>query len=197
MRLALSIYLDILRVIAAMTVFLSHWSYFGGSLPALHHYDHQAVIVFFVISGYVIAYVTDTRCRISSRSFALSRTTRIYSVAIPALVLSAAVAWSVGQSGYQLAQPWKYVPLFLAFGTEWWSVREEAFGNTPYWSLGYEVWYYVLFACFTFLVGRARMLLCVAVLLLPLASGSGFCCRYGCRVCGSIIFTKGPNGIGP
>ena len=99
-------------------------------------------------------------------SFAVSRATRIYSVAIPTLILTAAIDIALEQSTYQLAQPWKYVPLFLAFGTDWWFLSENAFSNAPYWSLCYEVWYYVLFAAWAYFTGAKRLILGAAVLLL-------------------------------
>src|SRR5689334_1839819 len=52
-----SIYLDLVRFVAAMSVVLAHCRQNGlyeGYLPSLNT-AHSAVIVFFVLSGYVIA----------------------------------------------------------------------------------------------------------------------------------------------
>ena len=47
----------------------------------------QAVDVFFVLSGFVIAYICNTR-EPTLRTYVISRTVRIYSVALPALILT-------------------------------------------------------------------------------------------------------------
>jgi peptidoglycan/LPS O-acetylase OafA/YrhL len=166
-------YLDLVRIAAALEVFFYHLGHFrsGFGLP-LFAYGHQAVIVFFILSGYVIAYVAAER-ETDAFSFGSSRAARIYSVAVPALALTALIDLfllskaSVPLShNYQLIKAYKYVPLFLVFGTDWWFLDEDAFSNAPYWSLCYEVWYYVLFSCWIYLGGNNRRLWCPAVLLL-------------------------------
>ena len=62
MTKALSLYLDALRFGAAFTVFLSHYGKFNGGLFwQIQPYGVTAVIVFFVLSGFVIAWVTEAR----------------------------------------------------------------------------------------------------------------------------------------
>ena len=135
-------------------------------------YGHEAVIAFFVLSGYVIAYVSTVR-ETDLFSFVNSRASRIYSVAVPALIVTIAIdIFVMAKSStslshnYQFAQPWKYVPLFLVFGTDWWFLNEDAFSNVPYWSLCYEIWYYVLFAAWVYFRGQKRLVLCGAILIL-------------------------------
>ena len=58
-----SIYLDVVRFTAAVLVYLWHSNQrflVESALPA-SNYGHSSVIVFFVLSGFVIAYVTDTK----------------------------------------------------------------------------------------------------------------------------------------
>jgi peptidoglycan/LPS O-acetylase OafA/YrhL len=158
-----SAYLDLLRLVAAGLVFLSHLGRprFGGAAFSFpEHTGHSAVVIFFVLSGYVIDYVAHGR-ESEPRLFAASRFARLYSVAVPALLLTAFVDATLGGtsqgdlvSHYQYAKPWIYVPLFLAFGTDFWWLKEDAFSNLPYWSLSYEAWYYVMFGCLAF--GRSR-----------------------------------------
>ena len=60
----MSIYLDVVRLSAAMVVFLGHVSggrMTGGFLWQLNPYMSQAVTVFFVLSGFVIAFVAEER----------------------------------------------------------------------------------------------------------------------------------------
>ena len=174
---ALSLYLDALRFCAALTVMLSHYvagRYSGALLWRLMPYGRTAVLVFFVLSGFVIAWVTETRER-TLEEYSLSRLARLYSVILPAFVLTAvldnfgsaidprlygpALALSPAQSllGYALSA------VFL--GDSWGLAVLPGF-NVPYWSLNYEAWYYVLFGAATFLRGRRRMAaLAVAALL--------------------------------
>ncbi|HTC84425.1 MAG TPA: acyltransferase family protein, partial [Rhizomicrobium sp.] len=90
MKKELSVYLDILRVLAAAAVFLSHLSWLeisGGFLWQLQPYGHPAVIVFFVLSGYLIQYSVAAREN-RLADYAVARLGRLYSVVIPALILT-------------------------------------------------------------------------------------------------------------
>jgi len=87
----LSLYLDVLRFGAAFAVFTSHFGRFsGGMLWQMEPYGRTGVMVFFVLSGFVIAWVTETRER-SIDEYALSRVARLYSVIVPAFILTAVV----------------------------------------------------------------------------------------------------------
>ena len=91
MTSALSLYLDALRFAAAIAVFLSHYGagrISGGLFWRFTDYGHTAVLVFFVLSGFVIASVTATRER-SLEDYALSRLARLYSVMLPAFIITA------------------------------------------------------------------------------------------------------------
>jgi peptidoglycan/LPS O-acetylase OafA/YrhL len=178
-----SVYLDLLRVLAALTVFATHdLNQFNGCygnaacgfVPILlpFHAGHIAVIVFFVLSGYVITYVAAERER-TVVDFAVSRLARIYSVALPAMVLVMGIdvlLVSAGKTGtvpvYQLRELWKYLPLFVTFTTDFWSIGQQTFSDLPFWSLGYEVWYYVVFAVFFYATGRTRWICALSIFLL-------------------------------
>lgn len=175
MKREVSLYLDLLRFLAAATVFLQHfsWMHFsGGLLYQIEPYGAQAVIVFFVLSGYLIGHVTD-RPGASGRGYALDRAARIYSVVLPALVLTFALdAWGnavrpeLYQNGwYNGAEP--VIAQFLQAGffvNQIWFVYMYPGTNVPYWSMGYEVWYYVIFGCMIFLPRRWAVLSTLALL---------------------------------
>jgi peptidoglycan/LPS O-acetylase OafA/YrhL len=162
-----STYLNLLRIVAAATVFLTHAAFLdfaGGAIAVPWHAGHKAVVLFFVLSGYVIAWVAYEKEH-TLPEFAVSRVARIYSVALPALAVTWAVDLVLFASGhgssvpmYQVQQPLKYLPLFLTFLGNAWFLNEDAFGNLPFWSLNYEVWYYVAFAAWFYLRGWARVL---------------------------------------
>jgi peptidoglycan/LPS O-acetylase OafA/YrhL len=165
---ALSLYLDALRLGAALTVFLSHYGagrISGGLMWQFQGYGHAAVLVFFVLSGFVIAAVADTRER-SLEDYALSRAARLYSVTMPAIILTAALDWlgrAVDPMLYEAAPAHDaahpaldYVLSAVFLGGSWTLTALPGF-NVPYWSLNYEAWYYFLFAVAVFLHGGWRM----------------------------------------
>jgi peptidoglycan/LPS O-acetylase OafA/YrhL len=164
---ALSLYLDALRFGAALTVFLSHYSTrrFSGGLFWQFDGGRTAVLVFFVLSGFVFAWVSDTRER-TLEEYGLSRVARLYSVIIPAFALTAALD-SIGKAidprlygpewGHSMAHPVIDYALSAVFLGESWTLRVLPGFNVPFWSLNYEAWYYVLFAAATFLRGRPRI----------------------------------------
>lgn len=174
---AFSIYLDLVRFIAACLVVVYHSNsrlIVETPLP-FSQYGHSAVIIFFVLSGYVIAFATDTKER-TARLYWASRLSRVLSLALPVVLLtplldlmgeSLAPALYAGNTTHDLA--WLRVLTSLLFMNEIWSVSIMSFSNIAYWSLNYEVWYYVLFSIYVF-VSRGRRwiwLLGVAALLGP------------------------------
>ncbi len=57
-----SIYLDLIRFTAALVVVLSHAAGFTSlKIPIISGLGTEAVVVFFVLSGYVIAYVSNNK----------------------------------------------------------------------------------------------------------------------------------------
>ena len=170
-----SLYLDCCRFLAAVLVVVSHFVPYGVVAPSavawLPNLGRESVVVFFVLSGFVIAYTTEYK-NASLHDYCVARCTRIYSVALPVLLLGFAVAAVLVLSGqgtlahyYQLAKPWLYLPLHLLFMGELWTVSEPPPLLAPYWSLGYEVWYYVLFGAAFYLRGRRRLAVVGSVLL--------------------------------
>ncbi len=111
---------------------------------------HDAVVVFFVLSGYVIAHSTREGARDGKR-YTVARLSRLYSVVIPALVLTT-VLWVVGReldpplyANYERAFPWARFVASGLFVNEVWMLELSPPTNTPFWSLGYEAWYYAFF----------------------------------------------------
>ena len=141
----------------------------------------QAVDVFFVLSGYVIAHVADTRERGLPR-FAASRITRLWSVAVPA----AALTFTLDAVGRVIA-PALYAALpghperlsialqatsgLLFFNRAWWFAIPVG-ANVPWWSLGYEVPYYFAFAFMRFGSGFWRV---AGPLLVAAMAGPSIC----------------------
>lgn len=165
-----SVYLNGIRFFAALVVFIGHISgrrFTGGLFWQVGPFMDAAVMVFFVLSGFVIAYVTDTHER-DLRSYAINRIARIYSVALPALILTFVLdhfgMWLrpdfYSQSwGFSHTNDWLQYIASFTFTHRIWSYEINPGSNLPYWSLGFEVWYYVIFGAFFFLRGAPRYII--------------------------------------
>jgi peptidoglycan/LPS O-acetylase OafA/YrhL len=189
-----SSYLDLLRTVAAMTVLLSHYLpvLFGASLELVP--GHDAVIIFFVMSGYVIAFVTADRDRPFSK-YAIHRLARLWSVLIPALALSAIASVLVGArigpvpvTIADISAPAAFAGAALEnalFMGENWVGATPAPYNAVVWSLNYEAWYYAIFAAFTFAPRQWRWH--ISGLLLFLA-GPNVALLFPCWLLGALLF---------
>jgi peptidoglycan/LPS O-acetylase OafA/YrhL len=185
---ALSLYLDLTRASAALVVLLSHcWLVLFPNLP-LHWPGPPAVIVFFVLSGFVIAYVTDGRDRTLAQ-YALNRLSRLWSVSLPALVLGLVVARFVATSvlapepadGAALLRT---VANALFLGQSWFLDLSPPF-NGPFWSLNYEAWFYAIFGAWMYLPRRAGTLIAV---LLAVAAGPKILLMLPCWLLGVWLY---------
>jgi len=169
-----SLYIDCLRLVAALIVMLSHVSWnklSGGFLWPVQPYGHAAVVVFFVLSGFVIAYTAETKDH-DLNQFALSRMSRLYSVILPALLLTL-IADRIGQAigpdiyaGESESQPLlRLAAAGLFLSQSWWS-DTTLLSNHSYWSMPYEFWYYVIFAAAFYLSGWKRYALSAGAMLI-------------------------------
>ena len=166
---SLSTYLDGLRFTAAMAVFTSHLALprlTGGLLPEtmLVELADAAVMAFFVLSGFVIPFAAEARDP-DLASYAGARLARLWSVALPALAVTV-VADEIGRRfapdlyAHLSPQTWGPVVQIVAsalFLNEVWFASIRPFSDGPYWSIGYEFWYYVLFGAAFYLRGRTRL----------------------------------------
>lgn len=171
MNPSLSIYLDAVRLFAAVLVLIGHaFNHTGGHFSALAGHGAASVAVFFVLSGFVIAFVTDKKEH-TGRDYGISRAARMYSVAIGALAITIVAdyigtradmtpysgSW-VGSGAAQRFNDgyfnpnWTWLDLarFATFTNELWQSHVQVGSNEPYWSLGFEVWYYIIFGLYLF-----------------------------------------------
>jgi len=186
MKRGLSLYLDLVRFSAAMIVFAEHFrertkrafSGFWASHPFAYSHlfplSQTAVIVFFVLSGFVIAHVLATRER-TPLEYVSSRFGRLYSIVVPTVLLMMVVNYLI-----TLRYPHAFdaqgdtVTIFFdylknsVFVSNFWLWREFEITGAPFWSLSVEVAYYVGIALTVFVKGRARI---VSLVLLCLAAG--------------------------
>jgi len=150
-----SLLLDGLRLSAALTVLVyhSHDQWFPSALNLsnlLGKSAHAAVIIFFVLSGYVIAYSTARNNR-GVKEYTQARLSRLCSVVIPALIVTAIVECTVKQVDtalymeYSRGVSWPRYLLSAGFLNEVWFLSAAPPINTPLWSLSFEFWYYIVF----------------------------------------------------
>lgn len=167
-----SLYLDLVRAISAFVVVLDHAPE-HYDLPWMPRLGHHAVMVFFVLSGYVISNVADTRER-NGVTFMVARLARLWSVLVPAVALTILCdligrrfgLYPAAYQGVPIDHPLIRIAAILSFLSETW-VSIQPLSNGVVWSLCVEFWYYVLFAAWTFIPpGRTRRIaLTVAAIL--------------------------------
>lgn len=169
----LSIYLDLLRLGAAVVVFLSHAHVF--LLPTIKigplGWGREAVAVFFVLSGFVISYVGKVSEK-EWRVYLVARLARIMPVALLAIAvifIADSIGAYVNASYYDVINTGFFIPVSLegalayaTFTNQLWFAHAVFGSGEPYWSLGFEVQYYVFFGIFAFSPRRVRLpLLCL------------------------------------
>lgn len=156
-----SLFLDATRAVASQIVVFGHAIGFYGQfaalqLPRLPAMQDVAVAVFFVLSGFLIAFTLNRsveRHGYTFRHFAIERFARIFSAYLPCLVLVAAMDYLVAARNptfaYQAAMgptsflanvamlqdvqlPWKNQAPWTSFGSD-----------RPLWTLAIEWWIYM------------------------------------------------------
>lgn len=173
-----SIYLDVVRFIAAILVCFSHLAYVrftNGDLQWVRDLDigSDSVILFFVLSGFVIAYTTLAKSR-GPLSYTKARLSRLYSVIIPAVLLTL-ILDKIGTTLYPAKYDgWWYngenslmqVLRAVTFTSQNWFDNVRIGTNGPYWSVVYEAWYYAAFGVVIFTRGLRRIMLFLLICLI-------------------------------
>jgi len=178
-RRRVSNHLDLIRGLAAVAVLVYHVRYkfflAYGDLPrhdwltllfyTATSFGKDAVMVFFVLSGYFISgsiFRDRATGRWSWKRYLVNRLTRLWLVLLPGLLLT--LLWdTLGLSLYGsnpvytgAPRPWEHdyfpvadrfsVTTFFANAVFLQTILAPPFGsNDPLWSLSYEFWYYILF----------------------------------------------------
>jgi len=185
-----SILISVLRGLAAFIVATAHLRaamypavrdvadpplWFQG-LAFVSGFAHQAVLVFFVISGWLVGGSLLNRIGTPQAvaNYAIDRATRLWTVLVPTFLLTFVFALGIGAAhpeDVNLSPSNPYSALTFAgnlFGMQGIALPDYG-GNFPLWSLANETWYYVMFPLLA-LAGTARdltgRLACAAALLL-------------------------------
>lgn len=168
MNRQLSAYLDLIRVVCAVIVVLSHLGHghlVGSYLWPFTFFGNEAVMAFFVLSGFVIAFVTDEREQ-TLAIYATARLARLYSVILPAMTLTLildAIGQSINAESYlhsHAASGGSALSGYLFSITmlnKSWGIDQHFGSNGAYWSIPYEFWYYFIFGGFMLMKGWRRI----------------------------------------
>lgn len=181
----------------AVVLFHFHDKHFGPDWITRYFPSngHGFVIVFFVISGFLITMAAENK---SAAEFTIDRCARIAIVALPVLLacfaLSALVPTITAAPEYIKAveQPVLTLLLNATFLSQSWSLMYFPYLDAPFWSLSYEVMYYLIFGLFFYLKGPARWILSI---LLCAAAGPKILVLFPCWLAGVAAF-KFRNGFG-
>ena len=181
------VWLDLVRGLSAMVVCASHLraatllDYSDLNAPNLFHklfyfstgLGHQAVIVFFVLSGFFVGgSVLKRGKKFQLLDYCIARLSRLWIVLIPALLVTGLIniliaiyspevlngfyyeTWNSGpKSGFYSASLQTFLGNIIFLQT----ILVPVFGiNGPLWSLAYEFWYYILFPLLAFSAGKLR-----------------------------------------
>lgn len=140
-----------MRGLAAIYVAVGHWvvDAFGlqghrGVIPWL--FGQEAVMVFFLLSGFVVYYSTHGHRDQSFGGYFKRRFLRIYPIFLLALAVSCLLAGgpaTIPAHGRELAGNLLFLQDNSAGKPGNWFV--PAYGDLPLWSLSYEWWFYLLF----------------------------------------------------
>jgi peptidoglycan/LPS O-acetylase OafA/YrhL len=179
----LSLYLDLVRFLMAFEVMLGHstfHAYMGkGFLWQVDPFRHMqtAVIGFFVLSGFVIAFVSKTK-ESNLTDYTCSRIARMHSVIVPALLVTLLFDWigtSINPGFYKTwdfptpigdNQVWSYFLSFFYLNNVWFIPEVVPGTNGPFWTMTYEVMFYAMFGAMWYLKGVPRYIVTVFLMVL-------------------------------
>jgi peptidoglycan/LPS O-acetylase OafA/YrhL len=152
-----SIFLDALRFAAAIIVFITHaraiWYPQNADDMFWSNISHGAVVIFFVLSGFVIAHTTSRNNR-GFKEYTIARLSRLYSIFLPAILITLAVNIITAFNNPNVLEPFKQSNTWLRYAcsifycNEIWFLSSAPKLNGPIWSLSYEFWYYAIFGTF-------------------------------------------------
>ncbi len=165
---AASFLLDLVRLSAALLVVVAHSGHpeFTTGFANRQILGDVAVPVFFVLSGFVIRYVTVSR-KHTLWEYLVDRGSRMYSVILPVAMLTLVLTIVCARLDPHYFQqhftnltshPWQRLLLNLCFLSQSWSHSTVFFIDSPFWSLSYECLYYLGYGFFLYLRGARRWL---------------------------------------
>lgn len=146
--------LEALRGLAAFYVLLHHTipaksvNFAGQNFGFLFRFGQEAVILFFILSGFVIHYSFTISKDKSFKNYFFKRALRIYTPLV--IVFIASYVLASYNNNHWIDPDLKTLFLNLVMLQDWEVVKPNVIAsaymnNTPLWSLSYEWWFYMLY----------------------------------------------------
>jgi peptidoglycan/LPS O-acetylase OafA/YrhL len=143
--------LDLLRLVAVAAVVFYHYGFWGPAshgvpqvalpyLASYAQYGFLGVPIFFIISGFVIAYSAEGRTPVG---FAIARFSRIYPTFLFCMTLTFATILLLGGTNFEVRFAQWFANLFVAA-----PALGQSYVDTSYWSLVIEIVFYTWVAAF-------------------------------------------------
>jgi peptidoglycan/LPS O-acetylase OafA/YrhL len=187
--------LDILRIVAALAVFLGHtnfiWFFGTSSIGPQNGQDY--VVIFFVLSGFVIAWSTDLKKNLSFNQYVFDRLTRLWSVALPALAIGFCLdhfGSKINQQNYETIISTSHIESKFAISAfflhESWFYSIRPGSNGPFWSLSYEFFYYLLFGSIVLLPTTSKKI--IGTVIATLVAGPKVLLLFPCWIIGVLAY---------
>lgn len=205
-----SLWLDFFRGLAALEVLSGHLfamvfgelprplgitGYLTGAIGVLSSKSHQAVIIFFALSGFLVGgpfLIKAVQRQANPRSYVIARTTRLWTVVVPTLVLTVILDRSLPQA-FVSARPFFFPD---AIQHSW--ACNLAFLQTLYcapfgtdgslWSLSNEAFYYALWLCLVMRWWAPALVIVGVISLGPITDITGYFSFFGIWVAGAVAF---------
>jgi len=192
-----SLTFDILRLIAALFVAFFHcfqiWFSTNNKLfNVFSELAHFAVIIFFVLSGYLIGYTTTNNNR-GIKKYMIARFSRLYSVLIPVLIITFVIEKLMGFIAssviINLSREMSILRYIISglFLNEIWFFSAAPPINSPLWSLSFEFWFYMIFG-FWFFRKKNKVLFTVLLIAAILISGPKILSMFPIWLFGMLAF---------
>lgn len=166
------------------------------AITMLCRMGHEAVIIFFVLSGFLVGGRGFERIKAGTmniKSYAIDRFSRIYPPLIAAIILCGITTYITGETECTHFTWLNVVGNIL-------NLQGICCDNiiTPFWSLSYEVWFYIVLGTLSFVLMSKRDSLKIVGILLFVASLSVFCCGLSMHylliwLLGAVAFIARPQ----
>lgn len=214
----ISDHLNAIRGVAAMLVVFAHLRagffipYKELTSPTLYEkiifiitgWGNEAVIVFFVLSGFLVG--TSSYCEIRNNTYSwtrylINRFVRLYIVLLPTLAFSFFVIYFCYPNASENANQLNISLQTLMTNVFFLQSRPDTYAmNIPLWSLSNEFWYYMIFPCVALLLYQPNNLLsktfyCFTLLLIFFLIGAEKSLYFIIWLMGVIVYLIKPISI--
>ncbi|MCW2118494.1 acyltransferase family protein [Flavobacterium sp. 7A] len=162
-----SLFLDFVRIFAALLVVYGHavMMFFGdieGDRLIVSNMRHFAVVLFFVLSGYVIGFTTKSNNR-GAQQYAVARLSRLYSMVLPALVISFIIEMILNYIALKnihvdVISVVRYL-ITATFMNELWLFSSAPRINVVLWSVSFEFFFYLIFGVYLYTKDKKKKVL--------------------------------------